>query len=160
MMYRSMLMFVITSLLLLVGCGSETNNPQDDEGSWKPTPYEHVNTFDGVTMEIQEGTVSATGLTLLFTNETDKEGIYGDPFTLEKKIDGSWFEIPVILEEYGFNDIGYNLPPNGESEWEVDWEWLYGPLDSGEYRIMKEISDFREPGDYDEHYFAAPFTID
>jgi hypothetical protein len=105
--------------------------------------------------------VTATGLTLLFENSSDKQYTYGDPFLLEKKMHGKWYQVPIEMEEnYGFNDIGYELDAAGRSEWEVDWEWLYGSLDSGEYRIVKDLLDVREPGDYNTHYLTAEFTIE
>lgn len=27
-------------------------------------------------------------------------------------------------------------------KWSIDWDWLYGSLDKGEYRIVKGILDF------------------
>ncbi len=39
-------------------------------------------------------------------------------------------------------------------EWDVDWDWLYGGLDDGEYRIIKGISTNTE-----KHTLAAEFRI-
>ena len=36
--------------------------------------------------------------------------------------------------------------------WDVDWDWLYGGLDDGEYRIIKGISTNTE-----KHTLAAEF---
>lgn len=111
-------------------------------------------------MFIKEGTVSPTGLTVLFENNSDKRWIYGEYFLLEKKMKGKWYQVPIALEEnYGFRDIGYDLDSSDVREWTVDWDWLYGSLDTGEYRIVKDILDFRKAGDYDKHYLTAEFTI-
>ncbi|WP_047985871.1 immunoglobulin-like domain-containing protein [Ornithinibacillus californiensis] len=147
--------FITISVLLLSACGSEQTA---DEKDWELTTYEAVNTLDGVTMNVKEETVSATGLTVTFENNTDKQCIYSEDFLLEKKIDGKWYQVPVILDNYGFNEPGYEINPS--SEWTVDWEWLYGSLDSGEYRIVKSVLGFRGTGDYDEHHLTAEFTID
>jgi len=131
-----------------------------DTADWKPTPYETVNNFDGVTMTVKKGTASPTGLTVAFENNSNSQCIYGQYFLLEKKINGRWYQVPVAIDgSYGFNDIGYTLASGDDGEWAVDWDWLYGSLDAGEYRIVKDIADFRGPGDYDTYYLAAEFTI-
>ncbi|WP_228550169.1 immunoglobulin-like domain-containing protein [Salinibacillus xinjiangensis] len=111
-------------------------------------------------MIVKEGAVSSTGLTVIFENNSDKQCVYGEEFWLEKKIKGNWYQVPIALDgNYGFNSIGYNLDPSDVKEWTVDWDWLYGSLDPGEYRIVKDILDFRKAGDYDKYYLTADFTI-
>ena len=46
------------------------------------------------------------------------------------------------------------------TQWDVNWEWLYGELPAGEYRIGKEIMNFRGAGDYDTEMLYAGFVID
>lgn len=164
------------SLVLLVGCGNYGNNVSVVETEnavtatasdqpaeptdWVPTTIEAVNGFDGVTMNAKDGTVSSTGLTAIFKNDSSSQCIYGDYFSLEKKINGSWYQVPVaIVGNYGFNSIGYDLPSGKNGELAVDWDWLYGSLDAGEYRIVKDILDFRGTGDYNTYYLAAEFMI-
>jgi hypothetical protein len=129
--------------------------------SWVPTLYETVNELDMVVMEIKKDTVSPQGLTISFQNDSEKQIVYGKSFWLEKKIDGRWYQVPVSIEgEYGFEDIGYGLSSKMGGEWMVDWEWLYGSLENGDYRIVKDVLDFRAPGDFDTHHLAAEFHID
>ncbi len=142
------------------GSAGETGSADKAATDWEPTAFESVNDFDGVSMKVKDGTASGAGLTLVFENKTDSECIYGEYFVLEMKTGGSWFQVPVAFEgEYGFNSIGYMLKPQGESEWTLDWEWLYGSLENGEYRIIKDILDFRETGDYDKYFLAAEFVL-
>ncbi|WP_407272462.1 immunoglobulin-like domain-containing protein [Radiobacillus sp. PE A8.2] len=160
MRYFWLLPCVLISLILLSGCGSSSSNSSKGT-DWEPTIHETVNNLEGVTMIVKDGKVSTTGLTVTFENKADKECIYGEYFMLEKKIEGSWYQVPVTLDgNYGFNDIGYELNASDVSEWTADWEWLYGSLDTGEYRIVKDVLDFRKAGDYDKFYLAAEFTID
>jgi hypothetical protein len=51
------------------------------------------------------------------------------------------------------------LATGDDGQFAVDWEWLYGSLDSGDYRIAKDILGFRAAGDYDKFYLAAEFSI-
>jgi hypothetical protein len=131
-----------------------------DTTDWKPTTFETLNNFEGVTMSVKEGAVSPSKLTVVFENKSSSQCIYGEPYWLEKKIDGAWYQVPVAIKSYGFTSIGYILAPGDKSEWTEDWNWLYGNLDAGEYRIVKDILDFRKTGDYDTYYLAAEFSIE
>lgn len=174
--YLCLFVCIAISLALLEGCGNygnsnsavETENTVTQTASskpaeitdWEHTIYETVNNFDGVTITVKEGTASSTSLTVAFENNSSSQCIYGEYFWLEKKINGSWYQVPIVIDgNYGFNDIGYDLASEEEREWTVDWDWLYGSLNTGKYRIVKDILDFRATGDYDKYYLAAEFTI-
>ena len=158
--YICLLFCVAMSLLLLAGCKSSSNSHSSKVLDWEPSIYKTVNNLEGVTMTAKKGTVSAIGLTVIFENNSDKQCIFGEYFHLEKKIEGNWYQVPVALDDnYGFGDIGYDLDSSSVKEWTVKWDWLYGRLDSGDYRIVKNILDFRKTGDYEEHYLAAEFTV-
>jgi uncharacterized cupredoxin-like copper-binding protein len=174
--YWLLLISLAITLIFLSGCGShsdskstekiesaikETNSNQSAETiDLEPTEIETVNNFPGVNMTVKEGTFSSTGLTVVFENKSDKQCIYGEYFLLEKKIGESWYQVSVIIDgNFGFDSIGYNLAPGESKEWEVDWKWLYGTLEPGEYRIIKDILDFRGTGDFDTYYLAAEFVI-
>lgn len=169
--YICLFICMMIFLTLLAGCKvngdspsgvnpEKTSNNPIELTDWNPSTYETVNNFDGVTMTVKEGTETPTGLTVVLENSTDRECIYGEYFDLEKKINESWYTVPVSIDgNYGFSSIGYGLSSGDEREWSVDWNWLYGSLKPGEYRIIKDILDFRGTGDYDTYYLAAEFTI-
>lgn len=165
-----------TCLTLLAGCKVNDNSisavnaenaiiekassQSADATDWKPTTFETVNNFDGVTMTVKKRTASATKLTVVLENNSSSQCTYGEYFELEKKINEIWYQVPVTIEgNYGFNSIGYDLSSGDDREWAVDWNWLYGSLDAGEYRIVKDILDFRGTGDYDTYFLSAEFTI-
>ena len=129
-----------------------------DTTGWKPTD-KTVNNFDGVTMNVKKETISGNGLTIKIQNKSNKLCEYGEKFWLEKKINGKWYQVPVIKDNYAFTDIGYDVVSGHESEWNVDWNWLLGSLDSGEYRIIKDVLDFRNTGDYSAYFLSAEFII-
>lgn len=143
-------------IFLLVACGMEQSTETKD---WDFSEHSTVNNFEGVSMTVKEKSVSAKGLTLQFKNQSDQQGTYSEDFLLERKINGAWYQVPPIIDDYGFNDIGYELGPGEVRELSLDWDWLYGSLDPGDYRIIKTILDVREAGDYDEYYLAASFII-
>lgn len=154
-----LLIFAIYVGVSFVGCSREPSE-EVDLTNWEPSGYESVNNFDDVTMNVKKGSESSTKLTITFENDSNSECIYGDYFCLEKKINDLWYQVPVTIDgNYGFNDIGYNLAAGDTGEMVVDWNWLYGSLETGEYRIVKDILEFRGTGDYDTYYLGATFTI-
>lgn len=167
---------LVVSLVFLIGCSNSSNsisttetditvketalNQLSDTTDWETTTYETVNNFDGVTMIVKKGTTTTDGLTVAFENNTDKKCTYGNEYMLEKKINDGWYQVPVAIEgNYAFTSIGYDVSYGQKRELAVDWHWLYGSLDAGEYRIVKSILDSRNPGDYDTYFLAAEFTI-
>ncbi|WP_069999945.1 immunoglobulin-like domain-containing protein [Cellulosilyticum sp. I15G10I2] len=175
--YFCLLVCMVINLILLSGCGNYGNSnlakepehirktadliPSAETTDWKPTTYDTVNNFPDVTMTVKEEMASSTGLIVVFENKSDNQCIYGEHFLLEKKINERWYQVPVVIDgNYGFNDIGYDLASGDTREWTVDWNWLYGSLNTGEYRIVKDILNFRDTGDYDMYYLAAAFIID
>lgn len=174
--YLYLFICTIICLVFLAGCGNNNSNisiggmkntitetdlnQTNDIIDWKPTEFDSLNYLDGVTMTVKEETVSPSKLVVLFTNNSTRKCIFGEFFSLEKKLNEKWYQVPVAISgNYGFNSIGYNLPPGENMEFTVDWKWLYGSLDTGEYRIVKDILDFRGTGDYDIYYLAGEFSI-
>ena len=62
-------------------------------------------------------------------------------------------------KEVAWTSEAWLIPMNDEVEKEVNWEWLYGKLPSGNYRIGKGVMDFRGPSDYDSAMYYAEFEI-
>ena len=72
-----------------------------------------------------------------------------------------WKEIPYVNNgQIGWEDMAWMIPKGDTVEWEIHWEWLYGAVPKGKYRIGKEISDFKETGDYDKAVYFVEFEIE
>ena len=88
--------------------------------------------------------VMPAGLTVHFRQYDRRdcgELIYGEGYHLEVLNGDTWEDVPTIIEDWAFTDIGYTVPAEGESEEEINWEWLYGKLAPGTYRITKVLMD-------------------
>lgn len=106
--------------------------------------------------------VTATGLTIICKQSGGSpsgELMTGSYYSLETKKDGEWEKVPVIIDNASWTDEAWLIPMNDTVTWDVDWSWLYGELSVGEYRIGKEIMDFRKTADYDKAMFYAEFYI-
>jgi len=134
-----------------------------EDGKWvKPSENEikdiaELNEVKGVTMTIKEGTLTRTGATIIITDLSGKDNVYGNWYRIDKKENGIWQELDIIFEgNYGCNLIGYSPNENNQLEMDVNWEDLYGKLESGEYRLVKETSI---PLENQKYYFSVEFVL-
>lgn len=114
----------------------------------------------GLTLSVKD--VTPTGLTLVCAKEGGNptgELICGTDYRLLVFEDGMWKHVPTVIEEYGWNDIGYPIMEGKVREFELSWEWLYGKLPAGTYRLAKGFMDWRDSGDYDEETYWVEFKI-
>ena len=74
--------------------------------------------------------------------------------------ENGWKEMPYVIDdEIGWTQEAWIIPMENTCEWEINWEWLYGKLPNGKYRIGKELTDFRATGDYDNAVYFVEFEI-
>lgn len=136
----------------------------DTVESQEAPPAEPTEPEVGVLLTVEN--VTSTGLTIKCSQAGRKptgELITGSWYCIEKwTSENGWEDVEYILKEneVGWNDIGYMISEMGAVELEVDWEWLYGDLPAGKYRIGKEVMDFRKTGDYDTAMYYAEFNIE
>lgn len=105
-------------------------------------------TSEGMTLICRQSGGSPTG-----------ELMTGVWYEIEMLIEGQWKKAPSYAEVC-WEDLAWNIPMEGNTQWEVNWTWIYDKLPAGEYRIAKEIMDFRKTGDYDTCISYAYFTIE
>lgn len=122
-----------------------------------------------LTMTIEN--VTPTGATVVFTHEGDGALItVGEFFHLEKLSDGEWRELDPVREGFAFNAIGYMVPNNDSFTLDTKWEYVYGALSAGRYRVCKDAhiegvrhneyeGDLREEHYKEERDLYAEFEI-
>lgn len=108
--------------------------------------------------------VTKKGLTLRieqFGGNPTGELSTGEWFKLEKTVNDEWQEVATNpLIDYAWHAIAYKINKNDITKLDVEWEWLYGELTPGFYRLSKEIMDFRATGDFDKEIYQVHFTIE
>ena len=83
----------------------------------------------------------------------------GQSYVLQKKdASGQWVDMEWQVEP-AWEDIAYDLKLNTTTELSVNWESLYGTLEPGEYKIIKNVMDYRKPGDFDGYIISAEFEL-
>lgn len=115
-----------------------------------------------VDMSIKEGTLTKTGATIIITDHNPNQIIYGTSFYIEKYVNNNWEKIALINDNYAFNYMAYFVDEKGILELEQNWEYMYGELDKGIYRIVKDVafsSDIPITSE-DTYYIWTEFEIE
>ena len=142
---------------LLMGCQQANETAKDDQST-----VELIQTDDSWGIVLSATDISNTGLTLVCSQnggEITGELQTGEKYWLEEKVDGQWQELS-IPEKPVWQDEAYTIETQNLTQWDIQWTNLYGTLSQGEYRIGKEIQDFRGGSDYDEKAYYAEFVIE
>lgn len=132
---------LLFSGVILSACGT----------SKEASPFEEVNTLDGVNIHLDQDTYAQEGDNFMLTvsNESDEEISYGIAFTVEVEDDGDWY-IVEPEEEMAFILIAHMLGPGEEAEEELNMEY-YEPFDEGTYRVVRQMEG---------EVLTAEFTIE
>lgn len=152
---KKILLILISEILLftITGCNTTTTVKNDAE----------LNQINGVTMTIKENTLTRSGATVVI-NDTNRTRTYsyGEAYRIDKKENGQWEELKPIHDDYGFNEMAYYTDDDGKLEFNYNWEYIYGQLENGEYRLAKSaylVSNTPVTED-DKLYFSVEFNIE
>ena len=113
---------LIILLVMITGC--RDNNMYDKED---------------ITMTIKNGTLTNKGATIIIIDSSKKNNSYGLWFRIDKKENNKWKKLKT--KGNWINMPSYYVDENNKLELEHNWESIYGNLQKGEYRIIKEVND-------------------
>lgn len=117
-------------------------------------------TNEDLNMSIKKNSLTPEKATIIIKNNSYYTYTYGQSYTFEKYVDGKWFVIEP-KNDLIFVSIGYTIEPKQTKQIKINWEYHYGKLSSGKYRVVKDV--FRNidiPIDEnDNYYIAVEFTI-
>ena len=95
---------------------------------------------DVANVSISISDVSSKGATVTIKDTNKNPYIYGRWYQVEREKDGQWYAVKPVIDNYGFDDMGYLPDAQGELKFVIDWQWLYGELPSGNYRLLKQVN--------------------
>lgn len=110
-------------------------------------------------MGMEEEGLTATGGTIQIYNHSDAEITFGDDYSLWRLEQEQWVPVPYILENWAFNLPAYPVGSGKMRTQELDWEWLYGKLESGTYLLKKPVLVPGEAEGYDKIELGIQFTL-
>lgn len=79
---------------------------------------------------------------------------YDEEYEIEIKQNNEWYQINA---ELNFDEPLWEVEQNKSKELELIWEYGYGKLIKGDYRIIKAVYFENEPEQ--KFYISAEFTI-
>ena len=96
------------------------------------------NLISNYIFEVDDNTLNEISATFILKNIGDSDFTFGEDYFIEKEEDGIWNRIEPI------NKLIFNMPANilkkGQSQTIIiNWEYPYGKLSNGKYRICKSI---------------------
>lgn len=117
---------------------------------------------DIVDVTFKEGTLTNTGGTIVIKDSSPNKIVYGQEFWIEKYTKGNYEILKPIHDNYGFNAMAYYVDEDGKLEMNQNWEYIYGKLDKGIYRIVKDVFfDSDVPINENDHYYIwSEFEIE
>lgn len=139
----------------------------DDNGKIVTAPakknVQKVETPDfGITLTVKN--VTSKGLTLVCEQsggESIGELFSGSSYSLSRYVEGNWETIEYLPKdtEVAWTDEAWIIPLEDTVEWDVNWEWLYGELAAGKYRMSKPVMNLSEPGDFNTAVHFVEFDV-
>lgn len=130
--------FFIISSFLLAACQQEPERIKSRNQEDIPSSVE------GITIKLEEEqyTTPDTETKLTLHNNSKTTFIYGKEFLLEKKVNGTWYEIS-LKEDIGFTAEAYSFASGQRESQTISLDIFSEKLSTGHYRIIK---DFLENG--------------
>lgn len=92
--------------------------------------------------------------------ETAREYATGRRYGLQTLKDGEWKDVDPLPNEYGeiiWTDEALLIAWADDTVWDIDWEYIYGELPPGRYRLSKSV--FEAEGDAAAKQYYAYFDI-
>ncbi|MCD8027690.1 MAG: hypothetical protein LUF02_03310 [Erysipelotrichaceae bacterium] len=111
-----------------------------------------IDEVDNIAITIDN--ITSTSASLYINEEYPIEHGIGEWFRIDVLKDDEWYELNYIHDEVSFDDtICYSSA--GIIHMNCDWEYMYGELSNGTYRIVKEAY----ATDNEKEYIYVEFNI-
>lgn len=134
---------LLVSIVALTACNSTKGL---DISKLNKSIYDSSEQSTDVTLLVEEKniTTKTENITLIYTNLSEKEFMYGEEPLLEIEINGIWYVVP-SLEDVPWHAIGYVLSPSDSREYIFSIKKYYSQLNEGNYRIVKTLNSKSGP---------------
>lgn len=116
-----------------------------------PEPVTVWSEPSGVTLSLLQESypVGVQKITLVIDNQSDEEICYGEHFSCQRFVDGTWQDVP-FKDRTGFHDMAYGLQADSVWTLGLDIGLLDQTLEEGLYRLIGQEIDYRDSGEKSE----------
>ncbi len=141
----------------------EVQNKEASEAEVVSVEHEPIeNNSWGITLTAKD--VTPVGMTIVCTqNDHDVVGelFTGSSYSLYRYVEDEWIAVEYLPQEHeiAWTSEAWVIPLEETVEWETNWEWLYGELPQGHYKLGKGIMNLPEPGKLDTSMQFVEFEI-
>ena len=114
-----------------------------------------------ITIDIKS--ISNTSADIVINDNSGIKNIYTTEFKIQKNIGNNWTDLKIIDTNSEPDLVACYINENSEIEMKQDWTYMYGKLESGNYRIVKVteyVMDNNASIKKDRRYIYKEFTID
>lgn len=126
------------------------------DDTWHIFAY-NENNFEGVEMKVIDNTNHSLTLEIVRNKNVDIQ--YGEAFVIEawdteKKM---WLPVSYKQTDIAFEEVAYIVNEKNSGKWSVDWTDIYGELERGTYRIIKQLTNYKKAGENTSYTLTAEF---
>ena len=80
-----------------------------------------IENIDGINMNIKEGTLTNTSATIIITDTTNNDNVYGTYYRIDKYENNKWRELDIVYKgNYGWTEIGYLVNKDNKLEMNIN----------------------------------------
>ena len=133
---KKILVLTLALSLLLTSCGNAPDKNATDNGQVEVQSTKNNDKY-GLTITAKD--ITPTGLKLIYTQkDVEFEGelkVFNLYYIETKNKQGDWEDVKQIGSWGLWGETNHTIKKNGTTEFNPNWENIYGELPKGEYRI-------------------------
>lgn len=118
-----------------------------------------VDKLSGVSMKAIN--ITNRSLKVIITDYNKNKYVYGDDYRIDYERNGKWYNKKILHPNIS-NAMAYYPDVNDKLTFDISFEYVYGKLEKGKYRIVKEVIDNKDlpcETECKKYYITAEFNI-
>ena len=134
------------------------SEPKWDISRLRRSRHDAANQSAGIRISSANPVLDRDNPTLEVLFSADRYYSYGVPYEVEVLLDGMWYRVPFVPTTM-FALIGLSIRPNEEHVATYNPVDSVGILPAGQYRIVKEFTEFYQREDYSREFIASEIAM-